>query len=125
MGKIAAFWFRRDLRLIDNKGLYHALTENETVLPIYIFDTDILNKFPVDDRRVSFIYDQLQSLNAELKKTRKAIHVFHGKPLQIFQNIAKEFKLSTVYYNEDYEPDAIKRDKEISAFIKTKGIDFK
>ncbi|MBN2729021.1 MAG: deoxyribodipyrimidine photo-lyase [Bacteroidales bacterium] len=125
MEKIAVFWFRRDLRLIDNKALYHALKENETVLPIFIFDTDILNKFPVEDRRVSFIYDQLQILNAELKKPRKAIQVFHGKPLQIFQKITEEFKLSTVYCNEDYEPDAIKRDKEISAFLKTKGIGFK
>jgi len=37
------FWFRRDLRLSDNAGLYHALKDGNPVLPVFIFDTSILD----------------------------------------------------------------------------------
>ena len=60
---VTVFWFRRDLRLDDNVGLYHALNSNYPVLPVFIFDTDILNKLPEDDSRVSFIHERSQSEN--------------------------------------------------------------
>jgi deoxyribodipyrimidine photo-lyase len=54
--QISLFWFRRDLRLNDNTGLYHALREQKQVQPIFIFDSDILNDLQnPEDRRVSFI----------------------------------------------------------------------
>ena len=56
MDKISIFWFRRDLRLHDNKALFHALQSEEKIFPIFIFDIDILKKIPKDDARISFIY---------------------------------------------------------------------
>ena len=51
------FWFRRDLRLSDNAGLYHALSTTSTVLPIFIFDQTILDNLEnKSDPRVEFIY---------------------------------------------------------------------
>ena len=63
--KVTLFWFRRDLRLEDNVGLYHALKSNTPVLPIFIFDVEILDQLPKNDARVSFIYQQLQLIREE------------------------------------------------------------
>ena len=56
--KINVFWFRRDLRLHDNVGLYQALTSGRPVMPIFIFDTEILDSLPEDDARVTFIFEK-------------------------------------------------------------------
>jgi len=64
---ISIFWFRRDLRLNDNAGLYHALKQNKGVQAIFIFDTDILEKLEdKHDKRVAFIHQQLETLQKEL-----------------------------------------------------------
>lgn len=62
------FWFRRDLRLDDNVGLFHALSSGEDVLPIFIFDDSILSQLPKDDARITFIHQQLSIIQFELEK---------------------------------------------------------
>ena len=44
MQKVNLFWFRRDLRIHDNAGLYHALKGEFPVVPIFIFDKIILDE---------------------------------------------------------------------------------
>ena len=67
--KITLFWFRRDLRLNDNVGLYTAIKNSDCVLPIFIFDTNILEKLPsMEDKRVCFIYNSLSILQKEIVK---------------------------------------------------------
>lgn len=118
-------WLRRDLRLHDNTALYHALNESEAVLPIFIFDTDILDKLPKDDARVSFIYKELQKLQDQLNKNGfGSIRLFHGRPSDIFKNIVQEYTISAVYTNKDYEPYARDRDLEIERFLASKGVEF-
>ena len=64
---ITLFWFRRDLRLHDNAALYHALKSGNPVLPVFLFDTEILDKLDDKrDRRVEFIHQALQELQAQL-----------------------------------------------------------
>lgn len=122
---LSIFWFRRDLRLIDNHALYKALMPNQPVLPIFIFDPNILDQLEDKaDRRVDFIFQALETLNQYLSKTGKSIQIFHGKPLDIFKTISKKYTIKSVFCNEDYEPNAIKRDQEVEAFLKTKNIDF-
>ena len=65
--KMNIFWFRRDLRLNDNVALFHALSENEAVLPIFIFDNTILDQLEKNDARVEFIQQQLSIINNKLK----------------------------------------------------------
>ena len=67
MDTISIFWFRRDLRLHDNIALFHALQSEEKVLPIFIFDTDILEKIPKNDARISFIHKELNTMNEHLQ----------------------------------------------------------
>ncbi|MGB0176269.1 MAG: cryptochrome/photolyase family protein [Owenweeksia sp.] len=124
---IVIFWFRRDLRLHDNAGLYHALRSGFKVLPIFIFDTTILNKLEdKDDKRVLFIHREIQKLNSILQEDHKSrLKVYHDAPLQVFKELISQYSIDTVYCNRDYEPAAINRDKEIYSFLKERGIALK
>ena len=123
--KLNLFWFRRDLRLIDNHGLYEALQSELPVLPIFIFDTNILDKLEnKEDKRVDFIFQALEKLNEYLEKQGKSIQIFHGKPLEIYENLSQQYEIGNVFCNEDYEPYAIKRDQEIKDFLASKNINF-
>jgi deoxyribodipyrimidine photo-lyase len=119
------FWFRRDLRLDDNVGLFHALNSNEEVLPIFIFDENILSQLPKDDARVEFISNQLEKIQQELLKIGKSLAVFHGKPFEVFKKIVSENNINTVFTNHDYEPYARKRDLELNTLFKENNIQFK
>ncbi|UTD16136.1 deoxyribodipyrimidine photo-lyase [Tenacibaculum mesophilum] len=122
--KASIFWFRRDLRLEDNKGLYEALQSGNKVVPLFIFDEDILESLPKNDARVTFIYETLQNLDEELKKHQSSLVVKKGKPLAIWKKLTEEFIIEAVYTNKDYEPYATKRDKEVEDFLVSKGIIF-
>ena len=124
MQEINIFWFRRDLRFDDNVGLFHALNEKLPVLPIFIFDEEILNKLPKNDSRVNFIHDTISSLNKKLKNLSSGIAVFHGKPLDIFTSLVNQYTINKIYANRDYEPYATERDAAVSAFLNSKNIAF-
>ena len=120
------FWFRRDLRLDDNKGLYEALKDNLPVLPFFIFDKNILDKLPKDDARVTFICNTLQRMYSRLQdEYASGIAMFHEKPIEVFKQLLKTYTIQTVYANHDYEPYATKRDSEIMEFLASKSILFK
>ena len=124
--KVTLFWFRRDLRVEDNVGLYHALKSNTPVLPIFIFDVEILDQLPKNDARVSFIYQQLQLIREELQsKAKSSIAIYHGSPIAIFKKLSEAYTLETVFTNHDYESYALVRDKEVKTFLNEKGIGFK
>jgi deoxyribodipyrimidine photo-lyase len=111
------FWFRRDLRLMDNTGLNLALLKSKDVQPIFIFDKDIIDELPNDDPRVNFLYDELQKINKELISYNSSLKIFHGNPLEIFEQLLKENPELEVYTNRDYEPYAIARDEEINQLL--------
>lgn len=121
----SVFWFRRDLRLEDNVGLYQALQGKQPVLPLFIFDTDLLESLPKNDARVSFIHTQLQQLRTTLQtKYHSSLALYHGKPLEVFKQIAKTFTIHAVYTNCDYEPYARQRDQQVKAFLEANHIAF-
>ena len=122
---INVFWFRRDLRLDDNAGFYEALKEGLPVLPIFIFDPEILDSLPKDDARVTFIFETLQNMRDELQKAHKSsLAMYHDKPLSVFKNLAEDYKISKVFTNRDYEPYAKERDESVEKFLKQKNIEF-
>lgn len=125
MKKLTLFWFRRDLRLEDNTGLYYALQQEEHVLPLFIFDQNILEKLEdKDDARVGFIHDQVSRLKSELEEKGSSLLVKIGKPIEIFGELAKEYDLQAVYTNRDYEPYAKERDQAVEKLLKKQEIDF-
>ncbi|UKB82053.1 DNA photolyase family protein [Chryseobacterium sp. MEBOG06] len=126
MNEINIFWFRRDLRLEDNIGLYQALQSGLKVIPIFIFDTGILrqlhNKY---DRRVDYIHQALQQLHDELQKYGSGLHIFYGEVEEIFEKVVAKFNINTVFCNRDYEPQAIKRDQTVARLLSKHTIQFK
>ncbi|GAB3647412.1 deoxyribodipyrimidine photo-lyase [Echinicola sediminis] len=125
MEKITICWLRRDLRLEDNTALHYACQNEKQVLPLFIFDTDILDELEdKEDARVTFIHGQLKHLQEKLVKKGASLLVKKGKPLEVFKDLSKQFDIEAVYTNRDYEPYAISRDKEVSKFLKGKDIGF-
>ena len=121
--EISIFWFRRDLRLDDNVGLFQALNSGVSVIPIFIFDDAILESLPKDDARVSFIYESLFKINEKINEIGSSILIKKGKTENIWKYLISEFNIKEVFFNKDYEPYAIQRDKEIKQFLEANQID--
>ncbi len=123
--EIAVFWFRRDLRLKDNAGLYHALKSGYKVLPLFIFDKNILDELEdEDDARITFIHQQMEELKNTLKKHDSSIIVKYGEPFKIWREVLEDHHVRAVYTNHDYEPYAKKRDEALNDFFTKKDIPF-
>lgn len=120
--KIVIFWFRRDLRLADNSALLAALKSGHQVLPIFIFDQNILSDLPRRDARLGFIYDLLTDINKSLHKFESGVKCLYGSPLDVWKSLIKTFDISSVFINKDYEPYARKRDREITKLLLENGI---
>ena len=120
MEQVNIFWFRRDLRMHDNTGLEAALNAELPLLPLFIFDTHILDELPNDDPRVTFIYDQLTALRI----SGLNLVIRKGSPLDVFKQLAQEVSFAGVYCNRDYEPYARQRDQEIRGWLQSRGIPF-
>jgi deoxyribodipyrimidine photo-lyase len=129
MQPISIFWFRRDLRLEDNVALFHALQSKYAVLPIFIFDEEILDDLKEDkstailDARVIFIYDQLKNIKKQLAQYNSDIKIFYGSVYDVWHKIIKENNVHAVYFNHDYEPYAIKRDEKLQEFFTKNNIE--
>jgi deoxyribodipyrimidine photo-lyase len=122
---VSIFWFRRDLRLHDNHGLFRALEGLYPVLPVFIFDKDILSHLSDKaDRRVTFIHDCLGKMQEKLVEAGSTLHVFFDTPARAFESLLEEYDVKAVYTNHDYEPYAMARDKQIGDRLNKKGIAF-
>ena len=124
--EISVCWFRRDLRLNDNHAFFQALSGKYPVLPIFIFDPEILDKLiDKSDKRVAFIHQALSKMNTTLKSQGSSIYIFHNQVEEAFEKLMTQFEVKEVYANHDYEPYAINRDSKIADFLAKKNIAFK
>ncbi|MFC5624844.1 cryptochrome/photolyase family protein [Algoriphagus winogradskyi] len=124
MKKVSIFWFRRDLRLEDNHGLFKALGEGEHVLPLFIFDKNILDKLEdKTDARVEFIYDQISKIHGELGKKGSSLLIKYGDPESIYKELLQEYDIQAVYTNRDYEPYAKSRDEKVARLLNKQDIE--
>ena len=123
---ITVCWFRRDLRVDDNHALYNALISGYPVLPVFIFDTDILSQLEEEtDRRVNFIFQTLEAINRELKHNyQSGIQFYYGSPEKVFPEIIRNYDVKSVFCNEDYEPYAIRRDENVKAMLSKHAVSF-
>lgn len=125
MEEIVVFWFRRDIRLQDNVGLYHAIQTGKKVLPIFIFDPDILLKFPdKEDKRVVYFYQALAQINSILKQYNSQVVCYHDRVMTVFEQLVQTHTITAVYTNADYEPEARKRDGAVQTFLAQQQIAF-
>lgn len=121
--QVVIHWFRRDLRIEDNTALWEAGKSGFPVLPIFIFDINILEK--LEDRadaRVTFIHQTLTNLNEELKKTGSGIQFFHDKPDFAWKALLHQYDIQGVFFNRDYEPYARDRDMQVYELLKEHNI---
>ncbi len=122
---INIMWFRRDLRLHDNAALYHALKSENPVLPIFIFDKNILGELDEKhDRRVEFIRDALENMQSILIKYKSSLQAFYGTPEEAFKQLLKNYTVIKVFANHDADPYALVRDKEIKALLVKNKVEF-
>lgn len=118
-------WFRRDLRLTDNAALYHALQNDRPVIPVFIFDRNILDKLDdKTDKRVCFIHAAILDLQAELKSVGSTLEVYYDFPEKVFTRLTEKYTIGSVYTNHDYEPYAKQRDHGIENLLAEKGVHF-
>ncbi len=123
-GRINLFWFRRDLRLDDNVGLYNALQADLPVIPVFIFDTHILERLDTDDARVGFIHQALAELNEALRKQGSCLLVRHGSPKDVLSELVENYNVQAVFANRDYEPYALQRDHLVRSMLADRNIPF-
>ncbi|WP_317169321.1 deoxyribodipyrimidine photo-lyase [Mucilaginibacter humi] len=124
--KTTIFWFRRDLRLDDNAGLYHALKSGNPVLCLFIFDPAILNELVNKaDTRVTFIYDTLTALQKELEEHGSSLLVLYDEIETARRKVLKDHDVSAVYTNHDYEPYAKTRDEQVKMLLGKRGVELK
>lgn len=123
--RVNIFWFRRDLRLHDNAGLFYALKAGKPIVPVFIFDREILDKLEDKaDRRVEFIHAAITEVQQKLLTLQSSLRVFYGFPADVFEKLSEEYQVETVFTNHDYEPYAKKRDREIGDLLQKKQISF-
>lgn len=124
MNKIAVsfFWFRRDLRLEDNIGLFYALESKYPVIPLFIFDDSILDSLPKNDARVGFIHESLAGINQELKEIGSSFLIKKGETTAVWKDLIQQFDIKEVFFNKDYEPYAIKRDQDLCQLLVSENI---
>lgn len=119
-----AFWFRRDLRLDDNVGLAHALKSGKQLVPVFIFDREILDELPKHDARVDFIHRTITDLQKQLGELGSSMIVRYGMPHDIWPKLVESLSIKCVYTNHDYEPYALQRDRELKSSLAAKGVGF-
>lgn len=120
--EVSFFWFRRDLRLEDNVGLFQALQSKYPVIPLFIFDETILERLPKNDPRVGFIHESLAVIDTKLQEFGSSLLVIKGNPLQVWESLLQEYAIQEVFWNKDYEPNAIQRDLAVGNVLASKEV---
>lgn len=117
MYKKSIYWFRRDLRIHDNTALYNALSQSETIIPVFIFDTNIIDTLDTEDRRISFIWESLLDIQSRFQTLGSELLIYEGNPTHIIPQIIQKSQAEALFYNEDYEIYAMERDTEIQSSL--------
>lgn len=122
---LVAVWFRRDLRFHDHAALEAAIQSGRKILPVFIFDSNILNKLENrSDHRVAFLYNRLLQMHGELMAIGSSFFVGTGTPEEVWKQLIQVFPIKEVFVNEDFEPYGISRDLQISKLFKGNNIGF-
>lgn len=125
MYKNSIFWFRQDLRTLDNKWLIKSIKSSKNLFPIFIFDKNIINDFLwFSDKKFLFLKEALLNLDNELKKIWWKLTIYYDFPEKIIPEICKKFDIKAIFTNKSYWNYWKKRDEKIELFCGENNIDF-
>lgn len=112
--KKSLVWMRRDLRLHDHQPLSAAIELGLPILPVFIFDTEVLKRFTnTEDRRLSFIADALCQIDMDLRKVGGNLLVLYGDARELIPALQAEH----IFAGADVEPDARARDETVRKHV--------
>ena len=107
-------WLRRDLRLRDNVALYEACRQSKRVAIAFVLDPNLLGQPRMGSPLVHAFLSALANLRAELRASGSDLLLRHGDLATELCELAHTLEAEAVFFNDDYEPDAVMRDKAVS-----------
>ena len=120
MYKKSIFWFRQDLRVQDNTGLFEAVHGSEEVLPVFILDENITQKFGgLEDQKFWFLREALEKISSDLREIWwEQVVVFKWKPEELIPSLVHKYDIECVYTNTSYGSYGKKRDEKVAEKIR-------
>jgi deoxyribodipyrimidine photo-lyase len=118
-------WFRRDLRIDDNPALFHAAATGYPVIPLFVFDTDIIRRLPSDGAVFDFQAEALRELEDAVNSIGGKLVMRRGSALKVHEELIRETEPAALYYDRDYEPIARERDKKVESLYRRFGVEVK
>ncbi|MEK6639414.1 MAG: deoxyribodipyrimidine photo-lyase [Nitrospirota bacterium] len=115
-------WFRRDLRLNDQSALTAACEACSEVIPLFVFDEPLLQSHVFGSACVNFMLGCLEDLAASLASRSITLQWRRGEPVEEVVHVARAWKADVVYWNRDYEPAAIERDRTVQQQLAQIGV---
>ncbi|HQR13472.1 MAG TPA: deoxyribodipyrimidine photo-lyase [Nitrospira sp.] len=114
-------WFRRDLRLHDNPALSAACKECKEIVPLFVFDEPLLRRHVFGSACVGFMLGCLEDLRGSLAAKGLTLVWRTGEPIDTVLRTAQEGAVDAVYWNRDYEPSAVARDRTVQQRLAQQG----
>jgi len=115
-------WFRRDLRLNDQPALTAACEACSEVIPLFVFDEPLLQSHVFGSACVNFMLGCLEDLAASLANRGITLQWRRGEPVEEVVHVAQAWKADVVYWNRDYEPGGINRDRAVQQRLAQIGV---
>ena len=119
----ALFWFRRDLRLLDNPALHQALAQHQRVIPLYIHDPEAEAPWQPGGASCWWLHHSLAALQQELSRLGSGLILRRGDSLEVLQELINTSEASHIYWNRLYEPSLIARDKQLKTALQQQGLE--
>ena len=117
-------WFRRDLRAHDNRALASAIGRSREIVPLFIFDDDILKEHGAFDGRLGFIAGAVMNLSKELEKKGARLACFRGRTDEIFRDIIGRMNPSSVYCAKSLTWSGERISAGAAAICRDRGVEF-
>uniref|UniRef100_UPI00404960D5 cryptochrome/photolyase family protein n=1 Tax=Candidatus Saccharicenans sp. TaxID=2819258 RepID=UPI00404960D5 len=119
------FWFKRDLRLQDNRGLLEASRDAAEIVPVFIFDKKLLAGLDGPPTRTGFLVAALQRLDLQLRGKGSRLYGSYGQPEEVLDKLISELKPEAIYTNRSYSWNGERTQKKVEALCRKKGVIFK
>ncbi|MBA3431146.1 MAG: deoxyribodipyrimidine photo-lyase, partial [Actinobacteria bacterium] len=114
MGRIVVL-FTRDLRVHDNPALAHAVRDAGEVLPLFVFDDNILNSDYARPNRVSFLVQSVEELARSLAALGADLVVRRGDVVAEAMTAVRDIGAGAIYMSADVTGYAKARHKRLTA----------